>query len=79
MAQLLVRKLDPALVDLLKERARQEGITTEEAHRRILREALSKPVDAFRKALLAIPEAEDEDEDEELFLRDKSMPRQIDL
>jgi plasmid stability protein len=74
MAQLLVRKLDPELVTLLKERARREGTTMEEAHRRILREVLMEPADAFQKALLAIPPAPKDDE-EDLFPRDKSFPR----
>jgi plasmid stability protein len=43
MAQLLVRDLDESLVIKLKRRAREHGISTEEEHRRILREALLKP------------------------------------
>ena len=44
MAQLLVRDLDESLVKRLKNRARQNGISAEEEHRRILKEVLSKPV-----------------------------------
>ena len=43
MAQLLVRDLDESLVKKLKRRARAHGVSTEEEHRRILREALSRP------------------------------------
>ena len=75
MSQLLVRKVDPALVELLKERARREGTTAEEVHRRILREALIVPTDSFRKALLAMPEGSDTEE--ELFPRNHSSPRQF--
>lgn len=40
MSQLLVRKLDPLLVQKLKTRARAKGISVEEEHRRILANAL---------------------------------------
>jgi plasmid stability protein len=42
MAQLLVRDLDEALVKKLKRRARAHGVSTEEEHRRILNEVLSR-------------------------------------
>lgn len=44
MGQLLVRKIDPQTVQKLKARARAHGVSTEEEHRRILKEALSRPV-----------------------------------
>ena len=40
MAQLLVRKLDDSIVNLLKERAEENGISAEEEHRRILQREL---------------------------------------
>ena len=40
MAQLLVRKLDDALVKKLKTRASEHGVSVEEEHRRILQQAL---------------------------------------
>ena len=40
MAQLLVRNLDDDLVRHLKRRAGEHGVSVEEEHRRILREAL---------------------------------------
>lgn len=43
MSQLLVRKVDPQTIRKLKARARAHGVSTEEEHRRILREALSRP------------------------------------
>jgi antitoxin FitA len=42
MAQLLVRKLDEVLVRKLKRRALAHGVSAEEEHRRILKEALSR-------------------------------------
>jgi plasmid stability protein len=50
MAQLLVRNVEPRLVKKLKTRAALHGVSAEEEHRRILREALSQP--AARKASL---------------------------
>jgi plasmid stability protein len=43
MIQLLVRKVDPQTIRKLKARASAHGVSTEEEHRRILREALSRP------------------------------------
>lgn len=47
MAQLLVRNLDNELVCHLKKRAGEHGVSVEEEHRRILREALQ--ADAVEK------------------------------
>jgi antitoxin FitA len=43
MAQLIVRKVEEALVRKLKMRARKRGVSAEEEHRRILRESLLRP------------------------------------
>jgi plasmid stability protein len=43
MSQLLVRKVDPHTVQKLKARASAHGVSTEEEHRRILQEVLSRP------------------------------------
>ena len=43
MAQLLVRNLPDSVLTKLKRRASAHGVSAEEEHRRILREALSKP------------------------------------
>ena len=60
MPQLLVRDIDEALVYKLKRRAADHGVSAEEEHRRILREALSRP-DTGKPSLiefLTSPEAE---------------------
>lgn len=77
MAQLLVRKLEPELISRLKEMAHREGITAEEAHRRILREALMESQEDFKDLLLSIPKAEDDEE--ELLVRDKLISAPIEL
>ena len=45
MAQLLVRNVDALLVQKLKRRASAHGVSVEEEHRRILRGALSEPLE----------------------------------
>ena len=40
MPQLIVRQLDNAVVTRLRRRAAAEGVSVEEAHRRVLRQAL---------------------------------------
>ncbi len=46
MPQLLVRNLEPIIVERLKERARLHGVAVEEEHRRILREVCLQPFQA---------------------------------
>jgi len=58
MSQLIVRRIEPKIVEKLKERAGREGVSTEEEHRRILRQALlghGKQRRSFKEALLAMP------------------------
>jgi plasmid stability protein len=43
MTQLLVRKVENSVAQKLKERAKAHGVSVEEEHRRILREAVSQP------------------------------------
>lgn len=43
MAQLIVRRLEDAVVSALKERAAKKGRSSEAEHREILRSALSTP------------------------------------
>ena len=43
MKQLLVRDVNESLVRKLKRRAAKHGVSTEEEHRRLLKEALTKP------------------------------------
>jgi antitoxin FitA len=74
MAQLLVRDLEPEVVQALKRRAAEEGTSVEEAHRRLLREVLLKtwPRLSFKEALLRMPD----DGDDEIFSRKKKKRRQ---
>ena len=64
MAQLLVRNLEDILVRHLKKRAGKHGVSMEEEHRRILREALLADHPDRRKsfwqALSEMPDAGDD-------------------
>lgn len=75
MAQLIVRNLDPVLVQRLKERAARNGRSAEAEHREILRVALTtddaRP--SFMELLLQMPNV-GEDED---FARQIDYPREI--
>ena len=78
MAQLLVRNLEEAVVERLREEAARERISVEEAHRRVLRRVLlpglgEKKLD-FKEFLKGMPVAEEYDY---LFERDKSPDRPI--
>lgn len=56
MPSLVVRKIDSEIVQALKTRAGQRGISAEAEHRRILELILLKPKrKSFAEALLAIP------------------------
>ena len=58
MAQLVVRQLEESVVQKLRERAAQDGVSMEEEHRRILRAALCpdpSKTKSFKAHLLAIP------------------------
>ena len=76
MAQLLVRKLDDALVRKLKLRAGENGVSVEEEHRQILREVLldgnGSSTPSFIEHLLNIPSVDDGEDS--LFERDREMP-----
>jgi plasmid stability protein len=74
VAQLLVRDLEPEVVQALKRRAAEEGTSVEEAHRRLLREALlkSQPRLSFKEALLGMPD----DGGDDIFSRQKKKRRQ---
>ena len=58
MAQLLVRDLEDAVIQALKQKAAEDGTSVEEAHRRILRVALlsKKPKKGFKEFLLEMPD-----------------------
>lgn len=78
MPQLLVRKVEEKLVRKLKERAGQHGVSMEEEHRRILREALLKnvkPKPSFKEFLRQMPDIGPD----ELFERRRDFGRNVDL
>ena len=76
MAQLLVRGLDEDLVRRLKLRAAERGVSAEEEHRRILREALTGDSDRpFYEHLLAMPDVGNDSD----FARSKEYPRDLEL
>ena len=62
MAQLIVRNLDPELVQQLKMRAAQHGCSMEAEHREILRQALQGPApeETLKALLLAMPPVGDD-------------------
>lgn len=66
------------VVKKLKERAGQHGVLMEEAHRRILREALvgpSKKKPSFKEYLLQMPDVGPD----KLFERNRDMGREVEL
>ncbi|HWH72371.1 MAG TPA: hypothetical protein VNT26_23620 [Candidatus Sulfotelmatobacter sp.] len=78
MSQLIVRQIEENVVKKLKERAGQHGVSMEEEHRRILREALlDKPARtlSFKEHLLRMPDIGPD----ELFERDQDMGRKVEL
>ena len=78
MPQLIVRQIEDKVVRKLKERAGRHGISMEEEHRRILREALlgcTRKKRSFKDYLLSIPNV-GEDED---FDRGPQIERPVEL
>lgn len=78
MPQLIVRQIEEKVVKKLKEQAGQHGVSMEEEHRRILREALlgnSVKRPSFKEALLSMPNV-GEDKD---FERGPQIKRPIKL
>ena len=78
MSQLIVRNVNPSLVQALKRRAASQGISAEEAHRRLLGKALGVEEDGFpdlKALLLAMPETGLGPD----FDRVREMPRMLDL
>lgn len=76
MAQLIVRNLDPELVQRLKERAAKHGRSAEEEHRRILEQVLRpRRRKSLKELLLSMPnEGEDAD-----FIRRDDRGRKVEL
>ena len=76
MAQLIVRNLDRDLVDRLKRRAAEQGVSAEEAHRQILEEVLRPPPTAtLKELLLQMPDVGDDAD----FSRVDDRGRDVDL
>jgi plasmid stability protein len=78
MAQLIVRQLEERIVKKLKEQAGLHGVSMEEQHRRILRQALLGPPKtklSLKEFLRQMPDAGPD----ELFERDRSQDRKVDL
>ena len=78
MPQLLVRDIEPAVVKKLRSSAAAQGVSVEEAHRRLLRSALignrPGPKGDFIEYLRSIPLGEDVD-----FPRSSDLPRAVAL
>ena len=78
MPQLIVRQIEEKVVRKLKQQAGAHGVSMEEEHRRILREALlgpSRKRPSFKEALLAMPNV-GEDND---FERGPQIERPVEL
>jgi len=78
MPQLLVRAIEPAIVQKLRSFAAAQGVSVEEAHRRVLRSALlgghPDPKRNFIEYLRSIPQG-----DEAEFARSADLPRSVAL
>ena len=78
MPQLLVRDIETAVVRKLRSSAAAQGVSVEEAHRRLLRSALlgsdSGPSRNFIEYLRSIPQGEDVE-----FPRALDLPRRVEL
>jgi antitoxin FitA len=76
MPQLIVRQLEAKVVKKLKARAGLHGVSMEEEHRRILREALlgkGSASSSFKDYLLAMPEVGTSD----TFTRTRDKGRKV--
>lgn len=74
MAQLLVRNLDDELVRHLKRRAGEHGVSVEEEHRRILRDALLADSGTERKSFWQVLSEMPDVGGADLFERERSLP-----
>jgi hypothetical protein len=74
MPQLLVRNLDEELVRDLKKRAGEHGVSVEEEHRRILREALQPDQAGGRKSFWQVIGEMPDLGDDDLFERERNKP-----
>jgi hypothetical protein len=74
MPQLLVRNLEEELVRDLKKRAGEHGVSVEEEHRRILREALRPNPAGGRKSFWQVIGEMPDMGDDDLFERERDTP-----
>jgi len=78
MAQLLVRNIETAIVKKLRSRAATDGISVEEAHRRLLRSVLlCDSPDGRLNVIEYLRSIPPEEADE--FPRAKDLPREVEL
>ena len=77
MHQILIRKLDGAIIGKLRAKAAAEGVSTEEEARRILRRSLVGDVAAMPliEFLRTMPDVDDDG----IFRRPKRRPRKVSL
>lgn len=77
MPQLIVRNLEPEVVQALQRRAADHGRSAEAEHREILRQALliDTKADAFKAWVLSMPNVGDDAD----FERVVDLPREVDL
>jgi hypothetical protein len=79
VAQLIVRNIEESVVRSLRKRAADAGVSVEEAHRRLLREALArapgKAAICFKDFLKGMPDVSDDS----LFARPADRPRNVSL
>jgi plasmid stability protein len=78
MAQLIVRGIEEKVVRKLKELAGKHGVSMEEEHRRVLREALlgnSKNKPSFKEFLRTMPDVGDDKD----FERGPQLERPVQL
>ena len=77
MSQLIVRNLEPEVVQALQRRAADHGRSAEAEHREILRQALliDTKADAFKAWVISMPNVGDDAD----FERGADLPREVDL
>ena len=77
MPQILIRKLDDAVVRKLRARAAAEGVSVEEEARRILRKSLigDAPAMSLIDFLRTMPDVDDD----RIFERPRRKPRKVGL
>ena len=76
-SQLVVRKLEPAVIDALRTRAARRGHSMEAEHRDILRAALRPAIGktTFKEWLLRMPDVGNDRD----FVRNRRRPRPVKL